>query len=68
VTSKHVLQELNIADGERKPILPVVIAEVEIPKAMKLQLAGLQMVVLGNDDLDNMGVLYKSINQLAASD
>ena len=65
-TSKHVLQELNIADAEAKPILPIMIAAVEIPKEMKLQLSGLQIISLGMDDLDSMDVLYKSINQLAA--
>jgi hypothetical protein len=68
VKSKYVLQELNIADGERKPILPVVIAEMEIPKTMKLQLAGLQLVIFSGDDLDNMDSLYKSINQLVDPD
>ena len=68
VKSKYVLQELNIADGERKPILPVVIAKVEIPKTMKLQLAGLQLVIFSGDDLDNMDILYKSINQLVDPD
>ena len=67
VTSKQVLQELNIADGEGKPILPVVIAAVEIPKEMKLQLSGLQKVSLTTDDLSNMNILYKSINQLVES-
>jgi len=64
IRSKRVLQELNIADGEGKPILPVVIAAVEIPTEMKLQLSGLQRVSLAADDLSNMNALYKSINQL----
>lgn len=67
VKSKYVLQELNIADGEEKPILPVVIAAVEIPREMKLQLSGLQAIVLEADVLQNIDVLCKSIDQLAAS-
>jgi hypothetical protein len=67
VKSRRVLQELNIADGEGKPILPVVIAPVAIPKEMKLQLSGLQKVSLATDDLSNMNTLYKSINQLVDS-
>jgi len=57
IRSKRVL-------GEGKPILPVVIAAVEIPTEMKLQLSGLQRVSLAADDLSNMNALYKSINQL----
>lgn len=62
VKSKYVLQELNIADGEDKPILPMLIAAVEIPREMKLQLSGLQEITL---DLNTMDELYKSIDQLA---
>lgn len=64
VKSKYVLQELNIADGEGKLILPVVIAAVEIPTEMKLQLSGLQAIVLEVDDLSNFDMLCKSIDQL----
>jgi hypothetical protein len=64
VRSKYVLQELNIADGESKPILPVLIAPVEIPREMKLQLAGLQAIALEVDDPNNIDVLHKSINRL----
>ena len=64
VKSKYVLQELNIADGESKPILPVLIAPVAIPREMKLQLSGLQAITL---DLNNIDELYKSIDQLTAS-
>lgn len=62
VKSKYVLQELNIADGEDKPILPMLIATVEIPREMKLQLSGLQEITL---DLNTMDELYKSIDQLS---
>jgi len=65
VKSKYVLQELNIADGESKPILPVLIAAVEIPREMKLQLSGLQAIILTVDDLSSIDALYKSIDQLA---
>jgi len=67
VRSKHVLQELNIADGESKPILPVLIETTEIPREMKLQLSGLQAIILEADDFGTIDVLYKSINQLAST-
>ncbi len=67
VKSKYVLQELNIADGEGKPILPVVIAAVTIPTPMKLQLSGLQAIILDIDDFSNIDVLHTSIDQLAAT-
>ncbi|MFN2150905.1 MAG: toll/interleukin-1 receptor domain-containing protein [Anaerolineales bacterium] len=67
VKSKHVLQELNIADGESKPILPVLIGAAEIPREMKLQLAGLQAIMLETNDFSNIDVLYKSIHQLAST-
>lgn len=67
VRSKHVLQELNIADGESKPILPVLIETTEIPREMKLQLSGLQAIMLEADDFSNIDVLYQSINQLAST-
>lgn len=59
VGSKYVLQELNIADSEGKRILPAKIEPVEIPKEMKLQLAGLQMIDLSQEE--GWNTLWKSI-------
>jgi hypothetical protein len=59
VKSKYVLQELNIADSERKRIVPVEIEPVEIPKEMKLQLSGLQTIDLTHED--GWRTLLKSI-------
>ena len=59
VKSKYVLQELNIADSEGKRIIPAMIEPVEIPKEMKLQLAGLQMIDLSQED--GWNTLWKSI-------
>jgi len=59
VKSKYVLQELNVADTERKRILPVKIESVEIPKEMKLQLSGLQKIDLSRKD--GWKTLLKSI-------
>ena len=67
VKSKHVLQELNIADGENKPILPVLIDAAEIPREMKLQLAGLQAIMLEVNNFSNIDGLYKSIHQLVGT-
>lgn len=66
VKSKHVLQELNIADGESKPILPVLIKATKIPREMKLQLSGLQAILLEADDSSNIDILCKSIDQLTS--
>jgi hypothetical protein len=67
VKSKHVLQELNIADGESIPILPVLIGATEVPREMKLQLAGLQAILLEKDDFSNVDALCKSIHQLTGA-
>lgn len=59
IKSKYVLQELNIADSEGKRILPARIEPVEIPKEMKLQLSGLQMIDLSQEE--GWSTLWKSI-------
>jgi hypothetical protein len=61
VRSKYVLQELNIADSEGKRIIPAMIEPVEIPKEMKLQLSGLQIINLAEDLEDGWNALWKSI-------
>jgi hypothetical protein len=46
VKSENVVRELSLAEASSKPILPVMLEPVEIPDAMKYQLAGLQFVLV----------------------
>jgi len=49
IASHHVRSELDIAEGEKKPIVPVVIEQAAIPAKMVGQLAGLQSIDLAPD-------------------
>lgn len=46
VVSDNVRKELDLAESSKIPILPVAIVPVEIPTAMKYQLAGIQVIDL----------------------
>lgn len=46
IRSENVVKELSLAESSGKPILPLMIETVEIPDAMKYQLAGLQFVMV----------------------
>jgi hypothetical protein len=46
VISDNVRKELDLAEGAKKRVLPVIIQPVEIPEEMKYQLVGLQKVEL----------------------
>lgn len=47
--SDNVRKELDIAEGAKRPILPVAIAPTKIPSAMEYQLVGIQIVELWRD-------------------
>jgi len=49
IASHHVRRELDIAEDEKKPIVPVVIEQAAIPAKMVYQLAGLQSIDLAPD-------------------
>jgi len=49
VNSDNVRKELDLAESAGVPIIPVKIAPVKIPKEMKYQLAGLQVISLDVD-------------------
>lgn len=53
IRSENVVKELSLAESSGKPILPLMIEAVEIPDAMKYQLAGLQFVVVNPSDADH---------------
>ena len=49
IASDHVRKELDIAEHEKKPIVPIVTEQVAIPAKMVYQLAGLQSIDLAPD-------------------
>jgi hypothetical protein len=49
IASDHVRKELDIAQDEKKPIVPVVIEQAAISAKMVCQLAGLQSIDLAPD-------------------
>jgi hypothetical protein len=52
IASENVVRELSLAEASSKPILPVMLEPVEIPDAMKYQLAGLQFVLVDSGQVD----------------
>jgi hypothetical protein len=60
-TSDEVRKELDIASEGMKPILPVVIADVEIPSKMRLSLAGLQKADFTKDPVAGQKQLLDAI-------
>jgi hypothetical protein len=52
IVSENVVRELSLAETSAKPILPVMLEQVEIPDKMKYQLAGLQCVLVDSAQVD----------------
>lgn len=52
IVSENVVRELSLAESSSKPILPVMLEEVEIPNKMKYQLAGLQFALVESAQID----------------
>ena len=50
IKSENVVKELSIAESAGKKIFPILIEEVDIPREMKYQIAGVQLVSFQNTD------------------
>jgi hypothetical protein len=65
--SPHVIRELSLACEERKPILPLQLDHVEIPSAMRYQLAGIQQIALYQGDAEaNFQLILRALARLGA--
>jgi hypothetical protein len=53
IRSENVIKELSLAESYGKPILPLMIETVEVPDAMKYQLAGLQFMIVNPSQADH---------------
>lgn len=60
IRSENVVKELSLAESSNKKIFPVLLEEVDIPKEMKYQIAGVQLVSFINSDYN------KSLESLVA--
>src|SRR5262245_31027148 len=67
IVSDHVRKELDIAEGEKKPIVPVVIEQAAIPAKMVYQLAGLQSIDLAVDARARYGSVKEALRAAQAS-
>jgi hypothetical protein len=66
IQSDNIRKELDLAESSRKPIVPAMIAEVNIPPAMKYQLAGIRLVDLSKDLDAGLRILSTSIQHISA--
>ena len=62
--SDNVRKELDLAEGEKKRILPIVIQSVTIPAEMKYQLAGLQLTDFTADFETGFNQLLEALTEL----
>jgi len=67
IVSDHVRKELDIAEDEKKPIVPVVIEQAAIPAKMVYQLAGLQSIDLAADARARYGSVKEALRAAQAS-
>ena len=63
--SEFVSREILLASEERKPILPLYLEEVEIPSTIRLQLTGIQHLLLhpGREEED-LGAIARALSRL----
>jgi hypothetical protein len=65
VDSPHVLREVALAAEAMKPILPVLLEPVNLPRALRYPLAGIQHVDLyGGDSEEKLGMLLRALTRL----
>lgn len=63
IASDNVRKEMDIAEGSKKPILPVMLQQIELPTHMRYQLAGLQIIDLSQDFETGFSQLIESLGE-----
>jgi hypothetical protein len=64
-SSPNVVKEICLASEQQKPILPVHLEPVEVPKSISYPLAGIQHIEIFRGDREqNMGAILRSLHRL----
>jgi hypothetical protein len=66
--SEFVIREILLASEERKPILPLYLEQVDIPSSVRLQLAGIQHLLLRSGQLEeDLGRIHQALIKLGVA-
>jgi len=64
IQSDNVRKELDLAESEKRRILPVLISHVELPPTMRYQLAGVQMIDMAPSFSAGIGRLIEALGMI----